>query len=174
MAGNSSTSGQGRRGSKGFRRASGLLQSSIRTAGEKRGFALSRLLTHWSEIVGAEAGEVSRPVSVKHARQGFGATLTILTSGANAPLLQMQEPKLRERINAAYGYAAITRIRFTQTAPTGFADAQTPFTARPKIQRRTDPGVEKAASKLAETVSDNELRLALSRLGTNVLSKKNS
>ncbi|NNK67968.1 MAG: DUF721 domain-containing protein, partial [Rhodobacteraceae bacterium] len=35
---------------KGFRRTSSLLGKQIREAGESRGFAVSRLLTHWAEV----------------------------------------------------------------------------------------------------------------------------
>ena len=39
-------------GKNGFKKASILLKKSIQKASESRGFAQSRVLTHWSEIVG--------------------------------------------------------------------------------------------------------------------------
>ena len=35
----------------GFSRAAALMQTRIRSASEKRGFAVTRLLTHWAEVV---------------------------------------------------------------------------------------------------------------------------
>ena len=116
---------------RGFEQAGGLVASRIRAAGESRGFAVSRLFTHWAEIAGPDLAAICRPCDVRYGRQGLGATLTVLTTGANAPTLAMQEPKLRERVNACYGYAAISRIRITQTAPTGFAEGQAQFGAAP-------------------------------------------
>ena len=49
---------------RGFERTAGLLQSQIRKASEKRGFAESRLLTHWAEFVGEDFANVARPVKV--------------------------------------------------------------------------------------------------------------
>jgi hypothetical protein len=82
----------------------------------------------------------------------------------------MQEPRLRERINACYGYAAIARIRLTQTAPTGFAEAQACYAAAPPA---SEPGLQAAedGAALAEGVGDPSLRAALARLGANVLSR---
>ncbi|MBT8476137.1 MAG: DUF721 domain-containing protein, partial [Alphaproteobacteria bacterium] len=85
---------------KGFRRTSSLLGKQIREAGESRGFAVSRLLTHWAEVAGPEIAAIARPVEVSYGRAGIGATLTVLTSGAQAPMLEMQKETLRERVNA--------------------------------------------------------------------------
>ena len=92
------------RGRRGFQRASGLVESQIRNVGEGRGFAVARLLTHWEEIVGPDIARIARPVKVGYAQGGFGATLTLLSAGAHAPMLQAQLPQIRERVNACYGY----------------------------------------------------------------------
>ena len=101
---------------KGFKRTDSLLSQQIRKASETRGFAQSRLLTHWTEIAGEATAAISRPVEVSYGRkEGIGATLTLLTTGANAPMLEMQKEQLRARVNAVYGYNAIARVRITQT-----------------------------------------------------------
>lgn len=158
---------------RGFKRTSALLQERIRTASESRGFAQSRLLTHWPEIVGDEVAAIARPVNVSYARGGFGATLTVLTTGAQAPMLEMQKETLREKVNGVYGYNAISRIRVTQTAPTGFAEGQASFDHRPakKPDARPDPAVRAKATDMAAPVGDEGLRAALEALGRNVLTK---
>ncbi|MCM2563388.1 DciA family protein [Lutimaribacter sp. EGI FJ00015] len=156
----------------GFSRTSSLLQPRIRRASEGRGFAVTRLLTHWEEVVGAELAQVARPVEVKYGRQGFGATLTVLTTGAQAPMLEMQKEKLREKVNAVYGYNAISRVRIAQTAPTGFAEGQAQFQHRPKTAKvAPDPEITQAAAQVASDVQDGALRDALEHLARNVLSK---
>lgn len=159
---------------RGFERAAGLLQARIRKASEKRGFAESRLLTHWAEFVGEDTARVARPVKVSYGRGGFGATLTLLTTGAHAPILQAELPRIRERVNACYGYAAISHIRITQTAPTGFAEGQAMFEPAPPADVPDDPATASAARKAAAPVRDGDLRQALETLGRNVLSRPKS
>ncbi|SFC65107.1 hypothetical protein SAMN04488094_107110 [Tropicimonas isoalkanivorans] len=157
---------------RGFERTSGLLTQRVRRATESRGFSETRVLTHWAEIVGQEIAAIARPVSVNYGRGSFGATLTVLTTGANAPMLQMQEPRLREKVNAVYGYAAISRIRFTQTAPTGFAEGQAQFAPPPPpAPRAPNAACRRRAEDLAGEVCDDSLRKALASLGALVLNK---
>lgn len=143
----------------------------IRTVGEKRGFATTRLLTHWAEIVGEQTARTARPVKVSYGREGFGATLTVLTTGANAPMLEMQKEQIREKVNACYGYAAIARIRLTQTAPTGFAEGQAQFAPAPKAKAEPDQATIDQVAGLSENVADDGLRAALEMLGRNVLTR---
>lgn len=159
------------RRSRGFEAAFGLVSDRIRTAGEARGFAVARLLTHWAEIAGEELAQVTRPVKIGYARDGFGATLTLLTTSAQAPMVQMQLPRLRERVNACYGYNAISRIALTQTAPTGFAEGRAEFAPAPKAPTAPDPGIAAAAATVAEGVRDEGLRSALEQITRNFLTR---
>lgn len=158
---------------KGFKRTSSLLQGKIRAASETRGFAVTRLLTHWVEIMGEDIASVARPVDIKYGRQGFGATLTVLTTGAQAVMLEMQKERMRERVNATYGYNAISRVRITQTSATGFSEGQASFAHRPKAQAAAapDPELQREAENVARPIEDAGLRAALEALGRNVLSK---
>ena len=160
----------GYRRKRGFERASVLMQTRIREVGETRGFAVSRLLTHWAEIVGADTARVARPVKVSYSQGGFGATLTVLTTGAQAPMLQADLPRIRDRVNACYGYNAIARVRITQTAPTGLADAPAPFD-HAAVAPPPDPALREEARRTAAPVADDGLRAALEALAENVLSR---
>ncbi|WP_425053259.1 DUF721 domain-containing protein [Psychromarinibacter sp. S121] len=166
-------SGKAPRRKRGFERASGLLSTRIREVGEKRGFAVSRVLTHWAEIVGADVAAICRPVNVSYGRGGFGATLTVLTTGAQAPMLEMQKDQIRERVNACYGYSAISRLKITQTAPTGFAEGQAAFAPAPaKPKPEPAPELRQRAAEASASVADDSLRRALEALGANVLSRQ--
>ena len=154
---------------RGFERASNLVASRIRTASETRGFAVSRLLTHWDDIIGADLCGMAKPIDVSYGKS-FGATLTLLVKGAEAPMVEMQKETIRERVNACYGYAAIQKVRLTQTAPRGFAEEQAPFEGAPKKPAVTPAAREKAAQTV-EIVGDTSLRDALERLGANVISQ---
>ena len=159
---------------RGFKRTATVLSEQIRRAGESRGFAVSRLLTHWADIAGPDIAAIARPVNITYGRGGFGATLSVLTTGAQAPMLEMQKEKLREKVNAVYGYNAISRVRITQTAPTGFAEGQAQFA--PKQPPRKNPvnaRAEADAEQAVRPIDNDDLRAALERLGRNVLSKHN-
>jgi hypothetical protein len=157
---------------RGFEPASGLLKDALRVAGEKRGFAVSRLLTHWAEIVGEDLARSTRPVKVGYGREGMGATLTLLAASTAAPIVQMELPRIRERVNACYGYAAIARIHITQTAAQGFAEGQAQFAPAPKAPPAPDPAVLAQAADVATGVRDGALRSALEALGQNILTRR--
>lgn len=157
---------------RGFEAASGFVKDPIRTVGESRGFAVTRLLTQWAEIVGETLAHCTRPVKIGYGREGMGATLTLLTTSAQAPIVQMELPRIRDRVNACYGYAAISRISLTQTAPTGFAEGQAEFAPAPRKEPRPDAAILAAATESATGVQDTTLRAALETLAQNVLSRR--
>lgn len=157
---------------RGFEPTFGLVKDPIRAAGESRGFAVTRLLTHWAEVVGEELARMTRPVKIGYSRDGFGATLTVLVSSAQAPMVQMQVPRIIERVNAVYGYAAISKISLTQTAPTGFAEGQAEFNPAPKVEKAPDPAVLAQAAATAAPIGDEGLRAALEALGRNILTRR--
>ncbi|MDG1470270.1 DciA family protein [Pseudosulfitobacter sp. SM2401] len=159
---------------KGFKRTATLLSDRIRSASESKGFAQSKLLTHWAEIAGADVASIARPVEVSYGRGGMGATLTLLTTGAQAPMLEMQKEQLRAKVNAIYGYNAISRVRITQTAATGFAEGQVDFAHKPKDTgpKQFAPAIKARAEEQASDVADEGLRAALERLGANIMTQK--
>lgn len=162
------------RRTRGFEATSGLLKDQIRKVGESRGFAHSRILTHWPEIAGEDMARITRPVKVGYGREGMGATLTLLTTGSNAPIVEMQKEKLREKVNSVYGYAAISRILITQTAATGFSEGQVEFIAAPKAPPKLDPVVQAEAARTAAPIQNDALRMALEALGQNILTRRKS
>lgn len=158
---------------RGFQAASSVLAKQVQKAAEGRGFAMTRLLTHWSEIAGEQLARQTRPVRINHSRGGLGATLTLLTTGPAAPMVEMQLPQLRERINACYGYNAIQKIALTQTAASGFAEGQAQFAPAPRPEARPpDPKAQAAAQEIANRFQDSQLADAMALLTLNVSSRK--
>jgi hypothetical protein len=131
-------------------------------------------LTHWPEVVGEAIAKIATQVNVSYSKGGMGATLTLLTTGAQAPMLEMQKEQIREKVNACYGYRAISRVRVTQTAPTGFADGRVAFAPAPKVKKIPSQSVKSTAKSLSEGIESDNLRAALAALGANVLNKQNS
>lgn len=159
---------------RGFEATASLVRDPIRAAGEARGFAVTRLLTHWPEVAGEDLARITRPVKIGYSRDGLGATLTLLVSSAHAPMVQMQLPRLVEKVNAVYGYAAISRISLTQTAPTGFAEGQAEFIAAPKAAPVPDPQTLAKAAETAAPIADSDFRAALEALAQNIFTRRKS
>ncbi|WP_434616143.1 DUF721 domain-containing protein [Tabrizicola sp. M-4] len=161
---------------RGFEAASGFLRDPIRHASESRGFAVARLLTHWPEVVGEDLARMTRPVKIGYGREGLGATLTLLVASAHAPMVQMQLPRIVEKVNAVYGYAAISRIALTQTAATGFAEGQATFAyEQSSAQNTARPVAPEIAGKARDTaapITDPDLRAALEALAQNILTRR--
>ena len=161
-----------KRRKRGFEAASKLITGQLRQPFEKRGFSETKLLTHWPEIVGAETAKAAIPVKIRYARGGgFGATLVLLTTGGHALMLEMQKNAIRQKVNACYGYNAVSRIQITQTAPVGFDEGHIRFEVKPKAPPRPSPEVESAARDATAAIQDTELAQALERLARNVLTK---
>ena len=160
---------------RGFEQAFGLVQRPVRAVAEARGFPVTRLVTHWAEVAGEDMARITRPVKVGYARKGSdGATLTLLVASAHAPLVQMQLPRLVEKVNAVYGYSAISRIALTQTAPTGFAEGQAEFMPAPQAPAPPDPQVVAKAAETAAPIGDADFRAALEALAQNIFTRRKS
>lgn len=159
--------------SRGFARASTLVQSRVRTASEGRGFAQSRLLTHWEEVVGADIAKMAQPVKITYGKGGMGATLVLLTTGSMAPMLEMQKEQVRQKVNVCYGYNAVSHVRITQTAPIGFQDGRVAFEGAPKASPKVDPEVVAKAREATQIIESDDLRKALEALGASVMAKNN-
>ena len=159
----------------GFKRASELLKRRISKASEGRGFSETRLLTHWSTFVGIGLAEKTYPVKISFASGGLGATLTILTTGPYALELEMLKHQIKEKVNAAYGYNAVARIKITQTAETGFELAKLCGTTKEQDWNANLANVRNnvKASVQVEGVEDKVLREALAELEEKVLTKSN-
>lgn len=160
-----------RRRMRGFESAANLMAPHIRRAGEGRGIAVARILTDWATVVGAETAAICRPVRMSHGKDGFGATLVLLAPGAHAPRLAMMLPRIREQVNAVYGFNAVARITITQTAPDGFSDS--PARATPAPLQPT-PAQAARAEAAAAGIDDPALAEALRRFALHFQSRRDA
>lgn len=161
---------------KGFKQAASLISKRVKEASETRGFAQVRLLTHWEEVAGKDTAKIAQPVKVTYNKTGLGATLTLICNGANAPFVEMEKEQIRIRVNSVYGYNAITEIKITQTAATGFSEAQAIFEGsatpnNPSHLPAASGASREAAQEIVACIRDAEFSRALEALAKNVLSK---
>ncbi|MBC6437238.1 MAG: DUF721 domain-containing protein [Rhodobacteraceae bacterium] len=151
---------------RGFRRANQQLRSSLGKVFEKRGVVCARLLTRWAEFMGPEIARIARPVKISYGHHATrSATLVLLCTGANAPIVDMQKEQIISRANAAFGYRAITDVRITQTAPHGFTDDRRGRATRPSRPPLTPEAMAKAEAMVAG-MRDSALAEALKHMVT--------
>lgn len=143
------------------------IASLVTPAARRRGFATADVIALWAEIVGPGYADCTQPERLSWPRRlGNGgedefepATLIVRVSGARALLFQHEVPVIVERINAAFGYAAIGRIRIVQR-PIDLGRK------KPKLPKRRLAAAEEAHIKdLVGEIENEALREALARLG---------
>ena len=147
------------------RKLAELTAEFMADAFKKQGFASTELVTRWKDIAGAEIAACSQPVKLQWQRTPDGeqpepATLVLRVEGPTALEIQHQTGVILERVNRFFGWQAVGRIALRQ-APLS-RPKQRP--APPKI----DPAeTEKVAATLSD-IADDDLRMALARLGAAV------
>ena len=141
---------------------------------ERYGFAYAELLSRWEAIVGKELADVSAPERVRWPRrrdgqedrgQPGGGTLVVRAAEGRGLELQYMAPRIIERINGYYGYAAVANVKVLQgklprkVMKTNSAEPHLDESSNAKLQSRL------------ESIGDDKLRAALERLGTGALAK---
>jgi hypothetical protein len=148
---------------------------------EKFGFATAAVLTDWTSIVGPEIAAYTAPERLRWPRPAeagddsankvrsraltsakTGATLMLRVEPARALDVQYRTAQIIERINAYFGYLAVTEIRLTQAPlarPTAAPIRRQTLAPRAVIGKSL--GQVEAAG-----IEDSGLRLALERLGS--------
>lgn len=138
-------------------RLSKLIPGIVGEAFRRRGFVEPVLATGWRDIVGEATARHAIPVRIDFPRGSrSGGTLHIRVEGAHAPDLQHNAPRIVERINSFYGYAAVARLALHQ----GPVETHEPAPAPRKTAGRKAPEIG--------GVKDPRLREALRGLGTTI------
>jgi hypothetical protein len=160
---------------KGAQPLQSLLEECLEPSLRAKGFASSAIHLHWDEIVGAQLGPWSEPVSLRWpprppgadpAKSRDGATLTIKIEGAFALDLQHQTPQIINRINGFFGWRCVEKLVLKQ----GSVRKVAPPTRRLKPVLSVEGS--RALDHLLTDVESPELKAALARLGVGVMGKR--
>lgn len=136
----------------------------MRPAFEKFGFSAGTLLTDWEAIAGRDIAGYTAPERLKWPRaaidpgsgeQARGATLVLRVAGARALEVEQMRDRLIERINAAFGYRAVSEIRVIQ--------APLPKRTAPKPAA---PVTGAADEPVLSALPDGPLKSAFARMAT--------
>ena len=131
------------------------------------------IIANWQYIVGKDVALYSLPQKIrfdKNAKTGGCLTICVL-SGAFAVEIKQQEQNIVGKINAYYGYEAISKLKIMQT---GSANN---FLVNKKIINKVKKTLVSDKEKnyineLSKGVQNQDLRQALERLGQAVMEKQ--
>ena len=147
------------------RKLAELTAEFMADAFKKQGFARTELVTRWKAIAGTEIAACAEPIKLQWPRTKDGddpepATLVLRVEGPAALEIQHQTGVIIERVNRFFGWPAVGRIALRQ-APL----------SRPKVRRalpKEDPAETAKVAATLTGIADDELRMALARLGAAV------
>ena len=143
------------------RKLSDLATSFLAETFKRQGFASTELVTRWADIVGPEISAHAEPIKLNWRRVGDGepaepAILVLRVEGPVAIEIQHLANVIVERVNRFFGWQAVG----------GIALRQAPLTRRERrAAPRIDPQVTAAVAATLTDVADEDLRMALARLG---------
>ena len=146
------------------RRLSELATDFLAETFKRQGFASTELVTRWADIVGPEISAHAEPIKMQWPRSPDRetpepATLVLRVEGPVAIEIQHLSNVIVERVNRFFGWQAVG----------GLALRQAPLARR---ERRVPPKLDpRATARVAATltkIEDDELRMALARLGAAV------
>ena len=145
-----------------MKRLSTMIDPMIEPSAKSRGFAIGRIVSHWHDIVG-DMSSWCRPdtVSFPHDSRTDG-TLRLQIASGRGPQAQAMLDVIIDRVNANFGYRAISRISLVQTLS---MPAQTASPKPAPQLNQTQHDIWTLDNKLKD-VKSPKLRAALRQLGS--------
>jgi len=144
-----------------------LLRATLTDVLKAQGFASTEIISRWADIVGPEIAAHSEPMKIAWPRpigeeRPEPATLVLRVDGPAALEIQHLSAVIVERVNRFFGWQAIGQIALRQ-APLRHREQPVPRSADPTAAARIAEGLPE--------VENEELRLALGRLGAAIKQK---
>ena len=163
---------QGKKRFRGPQQISELVSGVLDPLMQQRAGMTMQLVMAWEEIAGHIHADYTRPEKLEWPRQMSDddpfqpATLRIACEGARAIYLQHESGMIIERVNSFFGFNAIDRIKIVQKS------VQSTEKPRRQPPAKLDPQQQKRLSDLVNSVEDEKLKKALSKMGEGVFSQR--
>jgi len=152
-----------------MKRLSNMLDPIIAPSARSRGFAIVRIVSHWHDIVG-DMSSWCRPDAVSFPRDSrTDGTLRLQIALGRGPQAQAMSDVIIDRVNANFGYRAISRISLVQSLSTPLQ----PTSPEPQPQFNQERHDIWALDDKLKNVKSPELRAALRRLGSPIDDREN-
>lgn len=147
----------------------------------RHGAAWAGLLSNWPEIVGSPlsdicvlekvkwpGGQKGKNAAATSKHQKIGGVLVLKVAWGRALEVQHSTPQIIDRINAYYGYQAISQIKIIQ------GNVQKPRQTKKKTLAPLNREQHQRLDDQMRTIEDETLKQALLRLARGVLAEKSS
>jgi hypothetical protein len=142
------------------RAVSELLPNVGGAAFRKFGFVQHSVVSRWSEIVGERYARVSSPESIRFPRgKREEGVLSLLVSGAFAPMMQHIAPEIIDRVNRFFGYPAVARLAIRHGEIRAAKKAPPPPSLKP---------IPESLGQSLRGIADPELKAVLESLAAGV------
>ena len=139
-----------------------MIDPMIAPSARARGFTIGRILSQWPDIVG-EMASWCRPDAVAFPRDSRSdGTLRLQIASGRGPQAQAMSQVIIDRVNANFGYQAISRISLVQTL------VDQPASPPPAPAPASEPLDIWTLDDKLKDVKFPELRAALRQLGSPV------
>jgi len=150
-----------------MRRLSTMIEPMVAPSANERGFAISRLISHWHDIVGDTAAWC-RPADIHFPRGSRNnGTLKLQIASGRGPQAQAMSAQIIDQVNAAFGYQAVGRITLVQNLPPStlktppkkpatISDAPDIWTLDEKLKHIKSPELRAALRRLGGPVGEDE------------------
>ena len=146
-------------------RLSKLVDPMIEPSARARGFVFSRLISQWQQIAG-DIANWCQPVELQFNKsETINGTLKLAIASGRGPEANQKAENIISRVNAAFGYAAVSRLTFVQTFQAKSPQPEPPEVEQHDAQARHNQSIWALDEKLQQ-VKSPALRAALRRLGT--------
>jgi hypothetical protein len=129
-----------------------LISQTLDPIARKRGLARAELLSWWPDIVGAAYAGHTAPERIRWPRDGTAATLVVRCDPALALQFAHETGRVRERLNAYFGYPAVGAVRIVQREIRSAAVAPAKPNAEPPIPPATERRLADFDSPLQESL----------------------
>ncbi|MDR1694727.1 MAG: DUF721 domain-containing protein [Lactobacillaceae bacterium] len=137
----------------------------------KRGFVEVDIIINWDKIVGADLAKYTSPqkIDFKKNERGNGTLYIETISGAFALEVQHKEKIVIEKINAYFGYNAISKLRIIQNPNMAEASIDEKEDENPKktLVTRVE---ETYINEMVKDLDSSKLKDVLTKLGIEVAS----
>ncbi len=143
-----------------MRRLSTMIEPMVARSAQERGFAISRLISHWRDIIG-DISEWCHPADIHFPRGSHNnGTLKLQIVSGRGPQAQAMSRQIIDSVNATFGYQAVDRITLVQSLapPSNTEMSQKPATI-------SDAKDSWSLDEKLKHIKSPELRAALRRLG---------
>lgn len=130
---------------------------------DKRGLTQAAIILDWDKIMGGKISQYTLPEKITYYKNARSkGTLVLSVTPGWAPIIEHSKQQIMDRINAHFGYEAVSRLQMNQTL------YRKPIVEIPSEIKETQPQIQVCTKELM-SIENEALREALVNLKTSII-----